>query len=872
MKKSRRAPADAADLRRRAEERLKKTSGNPKVDHTAASETQRFVHELQVHQIELELQNEELQRARTELEAGLERYTDLYDFAPVGYLTLGRDGAIRKVNLTGARLLRLERSRLVGRRMGLFVADGSRAAFDAFLGRVFESQAKQVCQVALLAEDGDTLSVHVEATASEDGQECRAVLLDMTEQQRLEDTMHFRMVLLDFAPTHSLEELIQKTLDHLGALTSSPIGFYHFVEPDQTTLSLQAWSTRTVNEFCTAEGQGRHYPLDQAGVWADCVRERRSLIHNDYPSLPNRKGLPEGHAAVTRELVVPIMRHDRIVAVAGVGNKPSDYTNGDVEIVSFLADLAWAMIERKRAEEALRRSEHLFRNLFESMDEGFVLCEIILDEAGRPVDWRYLNANPAFARLTGLPVEGVIGRTVKEVLPGIETRWIEAFGRVAQGGGPERIENRVEELGREFEAHVWNTGAGRFAVVFSDTTERKRAEEAIKESEQRARQAAEALREADRNKNQFLAMLSHELRNPLAPMRSSLYVLDRTAPGSEQAQRARAVIDRQVGQLTRLIDDLLDVTRISRGKVHLESERLDLREVVIRAAEDHRSAFAAHGLEMEVLVPDDTVHVEGDRTRLMQVVGNLLNNAAKFTPRGSQTRIVLHRDAVAAEAVIRVRDTGAGISADVLPRVFDAFVQAEHTLDRSRSGLGLGLALVKGIVEMHGGSVSAHSEGLGKGAEFTIRLPLAEGTPAAATAADREAKSPTLRRVLVIEDDVDAAESLREALEFGEHEVAVARDGAEGIRRARELRPHLVLCDIGLPGINGYEVARAFRSEEALRSTCLVALTGYSAPPEDVAKSREAGFDHHIAKPPSIQKLEEILNSLPSRPGDGDGT
>jgi PAS domain S-box-containing protein len=726
-------PTDAAHLRRRAEARLERRSGPPRPGPGPAPEAQRLVHELEVHQIELELQNDELRRARAELEAGLARFTDLYDFAPVGYLTLGRDGAIRTINLTGSRLLRLERARLVGRRLASFVAGTGLAAFDAFLEKVFADRVKQVCRTRIQTENGDALSLHIEAIRSGDGQECRAVLLDITGQQRLEDTVRFRMALLEFAPEHSLEELVRKTLDQLGALTGSPIGFYHVVEADQRTLSVQSWSTGTSRECRTAEGHRQHAPIDRAGVWAESARERRPVIHNDYPSLAHRQWMPEGHATLIRELVVPVLRRDRIVAMVGVGNKPSDYTSADVEVVSFLADVAYAMIERKSAEEALRHSEQLFRSLFESMTEGFALGEIIHDEAGRPFDVRLVDVNAAFARMAGLPVEFLMGRTAREHDPDIESHWIEALDRVARSGLPERLEHQVPSTGKCYEVLAWHSGPRRVAAVFNDVTERKRAESAILESEQRSREMAEELREADRNKDQFLALVSHELRNPLAPMRAGLHVLERAAPGTEAAKRALAVIDRQVVQMTRLIDDLLDVTRIARGKVHVHREPLDLRDVVVRAAEDHRGAFEANGAEFAVSVPDDPLQVQGDRTRLMQAVGNLLDNAVKFTPSGGRARLVLHRDAHAYEAVIRVQDTGAGISEDMLPRLFDAFVQADHTLDRSHGGLGLGLALVKGLVEVHGGSVSARSEGLGKGAEFTIRLPLGGATPASAS-------------------------------------------------------------------------------------------------------------------------------------------
>jgi signal transduction histidine kinase/CheY-like chemotaxis protein len=869
MKKSKDASTDAAELRRLAEARLKERSAPSAV--TPPEEAQRLVQELQVHQIELELQNEELAGARAEAEAGLERYTELYDYAPVGYLTLGPEGAIRKVNLTGAQLLRRERARLVGGRLGLLVAHESRAAFNAFLERVFAGTAREACDVALGSESDDPRWAHLEAVRSADAEDCRAVIMDITERHRLEETMRFRLALTEYAATHSLEELITKTLDQIGALTGSPVGFFHLVEPDQVTLSLQGWSTRTVKEFCTAPGRGRRYPLDQAGVWADCVRERRPVIHNDYAALPHRRGLPEGHAAVTREVVVPVMRQDRIVAVAGVGNKRSDYTDRDVEIVTFLADVAWAMIERKRADEALRLSEQLFRNLFGSMNEGFALCEMIYDHGGSPTDFRYLQVNAAFARLTDLPVEEVQGRTVRELIPGIESHWIEAYGRVVQSGRAERIENPVAALGRRYEVHAWRADAGRFAAVFTDVTERKRAEEAIKDSEQRAQRAAEALREADRNKDQFLAVLSHELRNPLAPIHNSLYVLERAAPGGEQARRAHAVIDRQVGQLTRLVDDLLDVTRISRGKIRLQREPLDLREVVLRAVDDHRAAFVTNGVELDVEVADALVRVDGDRTRLAQVVGNLLTNAAKFTPRGKRTLIALQGDAGAAEAIIRVRDTGAGIAADMLPRLFEAFVQVDRTLDRSRGGLGLGLALVKGLVEMHGGAVAVTSDGPGRGAEFTVRLPLARAAAVSPAApAPATPGRAVRRRVLIIEDNLDAGESLREVLLYDGHEVEVARDGCEGLEKARQFRPEVVLCDIGLPFMDGYEVATALRADPELATVFLVALTGYASP-EEVARAREVGFDAHLAKPPSLERLRAALAEAPARDGGAAG-
>jgi two-component system CheB/CheR fusion protein len=310
-----------------------------------------------------------------------------------------------------------------------------------------------------------------------------------------------------------------------------------------------------------------------------------------------------------------------------------------------------------------------------------------------------------------------------------------------------------------------------------------------------------------------------------------------------------------------LVDDLLDVTRISRGKVQLQRERLELRDLVHRAVEDNRWEFARNGIELQLDLPAVPLWIDGDRTRIVQVIGNLLHNSAKFTQAGGKATVSVEANVDLRHAIVRVRDTGVGIAPELLPRVFEPFSQADTTLDRSKGGLGLGLALVKGLVEMHGGTASVESDGLDRGAQFTVRFPLETAELPAAPARVVIAPSPP-RRILVIEDNVDAADSLREVLELGEHMVEVAYSGPAGIERAREFLPDVVLCDIGLPDMDGYQVARAMRANPALRETTLVALTGYAAP-EDITRSREAGFDSHLAKPPSLEKIEEAIAPRP---------
>ncbi|MGC4065520.1 MAG: PAS domain S-box protein [Polyangiaceae bacterium] len=410
-------------------------------------------------------------------------------------------------------------------------------------------------------------------------------------------------------------------------------------------------------------------------------------------------------------------------------------------------------------------------------------------------------------------------------------------------------------------APVLEKGEGVFGAVaaLSDITEQRRAAEALLD-------ANEKLRQVDQRKDEFIAVLSHELRNPLAPIRNGLYVLERSIELSSSARGTLDVLQRQVVHLTRLIDDLLDVTRITNQKIHLRMELVELSELVSKVVEDHRSLFELAGVRLEVQNFSLATWVLGDAVRLAQALGNVLNNAAKFTQRSGLVRVAAFVDEKSDEPVFEIADTGAGMSAEALHRVFEPFVQAKRTLDQSRSGLGLGLALVKGIVELHGGSVRAQSAGLGLGSTFTIRLARRIREIVPSTRPNRSVISPR-RRVLIIEDNVDAGNSLRDVLALEGHDALVVFDGPSGIARAREYHPDIVLCDIGLPGMSGHEVASKLRREPGLDKVRLVALSGHASP-EDVARARAAGFDGHLAKPPSLGAILELLAVEASSWGD----
>jgi signal transduction histidine kinase len=392
----------------------------------------------------------------------------------------------------------------------------------------------------------------------------------------------------------------------------------------------------------------------------------------------------------------------------------------------------------------------------------------------------------------------------------------------------------------------------------------RRQQELEAEVAQRKR-AEELLKDADRRKDEFLAMLAHELRNPLAPIRNSIHILQQRIPDEEPLRRPLEMMERQVRQLAGLVDDLLDVSRITRGQINLRKETLELPEVVAQAVETSRPLLEARRHHFDIRMPDEPIFVEADPTRLAQVVLNLLNNAAKYTEDGGYISLSVERSG--AEVVLRVRDNGIGIPPETLPKIFGLFVQGERTLDRAQGGLGIGLTVVRRLVELHGGSVQAFSEGLGRGSEFVIRLPTVPAP--SGQAGNGQAGKPNRRagqpgkpalrwRILIVDDNRDSAESLAILLQMLGHEVRTAYDGETGLSVAEHFSPDIVLLDIGLPRLSGLEAAQRIRHDLGLRDALLIAMTGYGQE-EDKRRSREAGFNAHLVKPVDFGELKAFL-------------
>jgi PAS domain S-box-containing protein len=518
----------------------------------------------------------------------------------------------------------------------------------------------------------------------------------------------------------------------------------------------------------------------------------------------------------------------------------------------------------QRSEQALRNQAELIRNVNDNTSELIFMK----DRSGR-----LTYANAATLRLLGLSslAEGTNDRSV--------------FPNQIEHAPIAANDRQVMELGQLIEVEEVFTGAdGRPRTFLStksplrdtsgqiigvigvsrDITERVVGEEQLRRAKEAAEAANAKLNEADRRKDEFLAILAHELRNPLAPVRNAVQVLHMKGSEAPELQWARDVIDRQVQHLTRLIDDLIDVSRISRGKIELKRERVELSTIVQRAVEASRPVIEQFGHELTVNLLPQTIYLDADLTRLAQVFCNLLNNAAKYTDRGG--RITISADRQESDIVVSVRDTGIGIPMDMLSCVFEMFKQVDHSSEKSHSGLGIGLTLAKRLVEMHGGSIDADSEGRGKGSVFLVRLPIVteSSSPGASGTGSGAPLLVTSHRIFVVDDNRDAADSLGMMLRMMGNEVRRAYDGAEAVSVAADFRPTVSLLDIGLPKLNGYDTARAIRNEPWGKNMFLIAITGWGQE-EDRRRSKEAGFDQHLVKPVSPQALMQLLAALPEQ-------
>jgi PAS domain S-box-containing protein len=526
----------------------------------------------------------------------------------------------------------------------------------------------------------------------------------------------------------------------------------------------------------------------------------------------------------------------------GLDSGADGYLVQPFEGIELVATVA-ALLRARRAEDSKRRLAADWQATFDAIGDGVCL----LDRDGR-----LRRCNQAMADILGSTPSALAGRTgvLQPVLGEEGARFVQDYGErhvsdVAVGGRWYRlVVDPVRGRDGALEGMV---------VVAADTTDRHGLE-----AELRAR--AGALAQADRRKDEFLAMLAHELRNPLSAIGAALGLREALAIDAEAGVRVGETLQRQTRHLTRLVDDLLDVSRITHGKIELRRSVVDLVDVTRRALIAAAPMIEATGTRLQVTLPDDQLPVDADVLRIEQVIVNLVGNAAKFSHRGSVVEVSLAAEGDPPEAVLAVTDHGVGIAPAMLESVFDLFVQVDQSAARSRGGLGIGLTMVKKLVELHGGTVTADSAGEGQGATFTFRLPGALSAVAQPREAPAARSAATPRRVLLVEDNADISDLIQMQLRMWGHEVSIADDGPSGLEAALGQRPDIAFVDVGLPGMDGYEVARQIRSAEGGERMRLVAMTGYGRP-EDRDRALAAGFDAHLVKPVDPRQLQDVLDS-----------
>jgi PAS domain S-box-containing protein len=607
------------------------------------------------------------------------------------------------------------------------------------------------------------------------------------------------------------------------------------VDPDST---VRLWNPAAERIFGWRESEVVGKPLP--AVPADRQEELRRILKGTLSG-----SMPQGLETVHQR------KGGELVHVSLWTSTVPDEQGGD-RVLALVADVS----ARKQIETALRKSDARLRDLVDTAAEGVW----ILDS-----DRRTTYVNRRMAEMLERPVHEILGHSGDGLFaPESRTEIAEVWEECRRGFRDRREIGFLLPGGRRLWASASvspvldeDGGFGGILAMLTDVTERRLLDEEL-------RRRVEELAAEDRRKDEFLAMLAHELRNPLAAISNAGHVLDQGGAADARTRDLVAVIGRQIRHLSRLVDDLLDVSRFTRGRIELRKGPVELRPIVEGAVETTRPLLERQEHRLTVSLPGEPVMLEADATRIEQVLANLLNNAAKFTEPGG--RIDLSADIQDGEAVLRVKDNGPGIAPDLLPRIFDLFVQEDRSLARSHGGLGIGLTLVRSLVERHGGRVEAHSAGPGQGSELVVRLPVLPAGEPAGEPAGRPPEPPPSEapigqasaRVLLVEDNLDAADALAELLRMWGHEVEVVHDGAAAVERAVSTRPDVVLLDIGLPGMDGFQVAGALRALPHLRGALLVALTGYGQE-ADRQRSAAAGFDHHLIKPVDLGELRRLV-------------
>jgi PAS domain S-box-containing protein len=669
-------------------------------------------------------------------------------------------------------------------------------------------------------------------------------VVETTERVRVERRSAFELRLSDaLQPLTDPGQVLATASALLGEELKVDRVVYAEVDPERATFQIPHHFSRTG----LPDASRQEFPLDAFGpALASALVADETVVVDDVRLDPRTTGMLAAYEAeeIGALLTVPLVKAGRLVGFISLNRcAPYHWTEHEASYTRSTAQRTWDALETARAQAELRAERDRTRYLFDTITEGFMVIRR---------DWSIVQLNAEGLRIAGLTADQVIGRNHWEVFPdSIGTEGAAMYRRAMEQGIAGSAEYRHprgegDTVWTELRAYPINDG---IATFFRDITDRRLAEE--------------RLREADRRKDEFLAMLAHELRNPLSPIAAAAELLGRGKLDEDRVRRSSTIISRQVRHMTSLVDDLLDVSRVTRGLVTLANAPVNAQVIVDEAVEQVLPQVEARNQRLTVSVHDSSLAVLGDKARLVQVLANVLGNATKYTPENG--RIELSAQRRDGKLVLTVRDDGIGMEPELTGRVFDLFTQAARSADRSLGGLGLGLALVKNLVELHGGTVSCTSDGLGHGSTFEISLPLLESAAAgASTSRLGTAKDPGALRLLVVDDNADAALTLGMLLEACGHEVFVEYESKRALERAQVERPDACLLDIGLPDMDGNELARRLRGLPETAPAALIAVTGYGQE-QDRQRAFEAGFSYHLVKPVDMDKLAGVLAEIASK-------
>lgn len=642
---------------------------------------------------------------------------------------------------------------------------------------------------------------------------------------------------------NTLDEITVAISEMLGHRLNASRAFYAEVDSSQSTFFIrQHWKSKGMTSIA---GEVRR--LDDFGPdIIAALRAGETVVADDIALDARAASYAEAYAkiGVGSHVAMPLLNSGRLIAILAVHSAAArHWTEQDIEVMQYTLARTWAAVESGRAQLELQIQHDRSQSVFDSMAEGFALLDS---------NWTLIEVNEVGSRLAKVPRLNLIGRNQWEAMPELVGTPVEAlYKRVQASAQHESIEHChsfPDGATGWLEIRVFPIKYGQLAIFFRDITNRKQIEQ--------------ELHEVSRRKDEFLAMLAHELRNPLAPIAAAATLLEIAALDEVRVRQTSEIINRQVSHMTSLIDDLLDVSRVTRGLVTLDNSELDIGHIIADAVEQVTPLIRAKHHYLSVHLSPEMVMVRGDRKRLVQVLANILNNSAKYTPEGGN--IELRTRAPHSQVVIEVTDNGIGMASDLVARAFDLFAQAERTSDRSAGGLGLGLALVKSLTELHGGTVSCASDGVGKGTVFTIYLPRLLDPKLQSEQHDRGSntlKTLSPLRIMIVDDNVDAASMLQMVLEVMGHTVTVEHGSRRALERAQSETPDVCLLDIGLPDMDGIELAQRLRALPNTAKSVLIAITGYGQE-SDRQRTFAAGFDHHLVKPLDAKELVAILAEI----------